>query len=204
MVAAARRLFAERGYESTSMNDVARATGISKPMLYAYFGSKEGLYAACIKEAGIELRASVRAAAASADDGDPELSLWRGLMAVFTGIEQRREAWNLLYPLESESPAGPLGARAAYGMAAMTELVEELMVAAARKRGLPELLVAEVAPQARALTAAVMALTDWWRRHPEEPKELQATRVMNLAWRGFEGVLAAGPWLPPELRPAPG
>jgi hypothetical protein len=48
-----------------------------------------------------------------------------------------------------------------------------------------------------------MAIVDWWRLHPEEPKELQATRAMNLAWRGLEGVLDRGPWIPPELRPAP-
>jgi len=49
---------------------------------------------------------------------------------------------------------------------------------------------------AQALAGAVMALVDWWRRHAEEPKELQAARAMNLAWRGFEQLLEGNVWLP--------
>jgi len=196
MVAAARRVFGERGYESASMDDIAAAAGISKPMLYAYFGSKEDLFAACIREAGIDFRASVRAAAGEVRDRAPEERLYRGLLAVFAGIEQERDAWDLLYPLEGHGPGGALGARATYGVVAMTEMVEGLMADSARARGLPEEMVAQVAPMARALAGAVLGLVDWWRRHPDEPKELQAVRAMNLTWRGFERLLAGELWLP--------
>jgi AcrR family transcriptional regulator len=197
MVAAARRVFAERGFHSTSMDDVARAAGVSKPMVYAYFGSKEGLFAECVRQAGIELRANVAAAAGPVGDAPPDERLWTGLLAVFTEIERNREAWDLLYPLEGPGPGGALGARASYGMAAMTELVRGLMAEAARARGLPDAMVEQTAPLAGALAGAVVALIDWWRRHPEEPKEVHALRAMNFAWRGFEQLLDGRVWLPP-------
>src|SRR5688500_12358608 len=49
MLAAATQLFAERGYANVPMDAIATQTGITKPLLYSYFGSKEGLYAACIR-----------------------------------------------------------------------------------------------------------------------------------------------------------
>ena len=199
MVAAARDVFGRRGYRAASMDEIAAAARITKPMLYAYFDSKEGLFAACIKEAGEEFRASVRAAAGTSAAANPEERLWRGLLAVFAGIERNREAWDLLYPLDGEAPGGVLGVRASYGIAAMTELVAGLMADAARERGLPDALVDQTAPLAHALAAAVMALADWWRRHPEEGKELQATRAMNLAWRGLERVMDGELWLPAGL-----
>jgi hypothetical protein len=118
-------------------------------------------------------------------------------MAVFDGIERERDNWDLLYPLEGEGPGGALGARANYGMAAMAELVEELMDRAAAARGLDPDARAQIAPLAQALTGGVVALIDWWRRHPEEPKELHALRAMNFAWRGFERLLDGDLWLPP-------
>jgi hypothetical protein len=150
-----------------------------------------------VKEAGIEFRARVREAAGPTGDLPPDRQLWSGLLAVFAEIERNRETWDLLYPLDAAGPGGPLAERASYGMSAMTELVGELMARAARTRGLADELVAQTAPLAAALAGAVVALIDWWRRHPEEPKELQALRAMNFAWRGFEGLLDGRLWLPP-------
>jgi len=70
------------------------------------------------------------------------------------------------------------------------------MADTARAQGVREEMVAQVAPMARALAGAVLGLVDWWRRHPDEPKELQAVRAMNLTWRGFERLLEGDLWLP--------
>ncbi len=48
-------MFADDGYERASMDRIAELAGVSKPMLYAYFGSKEGLYLAYIERTGGEL-----------------------------------------------------------------------------------------------------------------------------------------------------
>src|SRR5215212_1597600 len=51
MLAVAERAFAARGYHAASVDGIAEAAGITKPMVYAYFGSKEGLYRACMRAA---------------------------------------------------------------------------------------------------------------------------------------------------------
>src|SRR5689334_22853361 len=81
MLEVARTTFGARGYHAVSMDEIAEAVGISKPMLYAYFGSKEGLFLACAREAADGLHEQVRAAAT--EQATPELRLWHGLLAVF-------------------------------------------------------------------------------------------------------------------------
>jgi AcrR family transcriptional regulator len=197
MVRCARELFGERGYEATSMDEVAARAGVSKPMLYAYFGSKDGLLAACIQRAGVEFRERVRAAAGPVGSLPPDQRLWHGLVVAFKGIEENLEPWNLLYPLRGPAPRGPLAARAAHGVEAMAELTGQLLAEAAEASGHGPAAVEQTAPLAQALAGAAMATVDWWRRHPEETAELQALRVMNFAWRGFEQLLEGRLWLPP-------
>src|ERR1700748_967000 len=61
MLRAAGEAFATHGFHGSSMDDIARAAGVTKPMLYRYFGSKEDLYAAYLRSAGNELVDRVRA-----------------------------------------------------------------------------------------------------------------------------------------------
>src|SRR5918911_4070533 len=76
MVAAGTRIFARGGYGGASMEEIAAASGITKPMLYAYFGSKEGLYAACMERGERQLERAVSDAVLHT--GGAELRLWRG------------------------------------------------------------------------------------------------------------------------------
>ena len=68
MVAAAERLFSERGYHGVSMDEIAAASGISKPMLYEYFGSKEKLFLACVERARGRLFEEIARAVRGRDD----------------------------------------------------------------------------------------------------------------------------------------
>src|SRR5213079_2294618 len=62
MLGVAGDVFAERGFHAASMDEIADRADISKPMLYAYFGSKEGLYSAYVERAGADLLARMDAA----------------------------------------------------------------------------------------------------------------------------------------------
>src|SRR5947209_2260012 len=75
------------------MEAVAERVGVTKPVVYTHFGSKEGLLLACLAQARAELLEVTTAAAASADN--PEDTLRRGTLAFFTYVE-RRPAWSLL------------------------------------------------------------------------------------------------------------
>ncbi len=195
MLDVAGRLFAERGYHAVSMDEIAHAAGVSKPMVYAYFGSKEGLFLACVERATGRLIATLQEVTPRTLPHD--VRVWRGLLAVFEFIEEHREAWALLYPHGPQS-AGPFAQGAARANAAMAGVLTELIREAAEDEGIDPLLAAEASePIAHAFVAAVVGLGSWWTRHPEEPKELQALRLMNFAWIGLGGLVDGRLWLPP-------
>lgn len=195
MVDVAEGVFARRGFHAASMDEIARGAGVTKPMLYAYFGSKEGLFAACGRAAGERMRQRVRDAALP--DVPPDQRLWRGLLGVFAFIEEHREMWSIHNPPGgAPAAAGPIGVGAVQGREAMDELMEELLAETALEQGVAPEAAGETAPLAHALTAAVIALADWWLRHPEESKELQALRLMNFSWMGFERLLRGRLWMP--------
>src|SRR3954451_11824135 len=100
MVSAAAKVFAQRGFSGASMEEIAARAGVTKPMLYAYFDSKEGLFGSCAVTAGARLRERVRAAAARPGLGLDE-RLWAGFQEVFAFVDENRDAWRLLYPAGS-------------------------------------------------------------------------------------------------------
>ena len=87
------QIFAEGGYERASMDRIAGEAGVSKPMLYAYFGSKEGLYVAYIERTGGEL--VERLVAADGADGSGRLRAVIGEFLAF--VEEHRDGWTVLF-----------------------------------------------------------------------------------------------------------
>ncbi len=94
MLEAAERAFAARGFHAASVDAIAEASGITKPMVYAYFGSKEGLYRACMQRARARLLAALRDGVDTS--AAPDQQLWHGLLAVFTFVERERDSWAIL------------------------------------------------------------------------------------------------------------
>ena len=94
MIAVAETVFAEHGYAAAAMDDIAEQVGVSKPMLYEYFGSKEGLLLACIRQSRTELHDVTERAAMAADTA--EEAMRAGLHAFFEFISDRQQAWALL------------------------------------------------------------------------------------------------------------
>ncbi|MFC7341011.1 TetR/AcrR family transcriptional regulator [Saccharopolyspora griseoalba] len=90
----AERVFANAGYQSTSMDEIAAEVGLSKPMLYEYFGSKEGLLLACLQRCKRELLEATSHAAAAAEG--PEQLLYDCLLAFFRFSDDHGQAWALL------------------------------------------------------------------------------------------------------------
>jgi AcrR family transcriptional regulator len=195
MLAVAERAFAERGYHAASVDAIAEAAGISKPMVYAYFGSKEGLYRACMAAARERLfdalREGVDVTAA------PDQQLWHGLLAFFTFVERRHDSWSVLLG-DVTAGTGPFAADGAEIRREMAGLVGDLLRRAAAAEGLD---VGELADQlARALIGAGESLAAWWEEHPDEPAERIALVLMNFAWSGLGGLVRGESWAP---RPSP-
>lgn len=193
MLGAAADVFARRGL-SASMDEIAAAAGITKPMLYAYFDSKEGLLAAAAEAAGAALQDSLREHI-DRPGLAPDQRLWMGFNLVFEFVEHHRDAWALLYP-HGDIGTGALGSGAIRAREGMAELLAELFEKTGREAGIGEQAAAQSPMLAHAVTAATIASASWWLEHPDEPKELVMLRLMNLVWMGFGELLEGRLWFP--------
>src|SRR5215212_6221745 len=191
MLEVAERAFAQRGYHAASVDAIAEAAGISKPMVYAYFDSKEGLYRACMAAARERLLSTLREQVDVS--APPDQQLWHGLLAFFTFVERSPDSWTVLVG-DVTAGTGPLAAEGRAVRREMAGLVGELL----RRAGVAEGLdVGELADQlARALIGAGESLAAWWAEHPEEPAEKMALVLMNFAWSGLGGLVHGESWTP--------
>jgi AcrR family transcriptional regulator len=157
---AARALFAERGYAAVTMDEVAAAVGVTKPLLYNYFGNKEQLYIACMERAGDALTTTVAAAvAATTSPGD---ALGAGVRAFFAFLDTDRAAWAVLFD-ETLPRGGEVADRVAEYRMQIVEFVSGSLVSQ-----LPPKRRAAAKVEVEALSAAMLgaaeALARWWLR----------------------------------------
>jgi AcrR family transcriptional regulator len=87
--------FSKRGFHETSMNDLAAAAGVTKPVLYQHFPSKNALYLELVADVSDGLIETIRAAATSIDD--PREQIVAGLRAYFAFMSEQRRAFTLLF-----------------------------------------------------------------------------------------------------------
>jgi AcrR family transcriptional regulator len=99
MMTIAEAVFSERGYAATSMDEIAERVGVSKPMIYEYFGSKEGLLVACIRQVRSELQEQTAQSVIGARS--PEEALRKGLVSFFQFTDEHRRSWELLLRTET-------------------------------------------------------------------------------------------------------
>lgn len=95
LISTAIQVFAVNGFHDTSMNDVADAAGVTKPVLYQHFASKRELYRELLAEIGGELRDTI--AKATADAGGPRQQIENGFRAYFRFVEQHNDAFRVLF-----------------------------------------------------------------------------------------------------------
>lgn len=167
--------FGTDGYAATSIAGVARAAGISKPLVYSYFGSKEGLYAACLAAAG-DLLATEIERVARGDSTGVERGL-RTLEGIFAVLEDRRHVWRLLH-----DRTAPATGDAAEVVERYTTRIDELA-----HEGVHELLALagvtdplDVSAMVRTWLGIVDSLMDWWVAHPDQGAEQMTGRVVRL------------------------
>jgi AcrR family transcriptional regulator len=159
-VAAAHALFGERGYAAVTMDGVAAAVGVTKPLLYNYFGNKEQLYLACLEQAGDALLATV--VDAVGDTANPAEALSLGLHAFFAFVDDDRAAWAVLFD-ETLPAGGEIADRVGAYRTRLRDLIAASMLDQIPPRGR-----AAARTEVEALSTAVMgaaeALVRWWLR----------------------------------------
>jgi AcrR family transcriptional regulator len=177
----ARILFAERGFAAVTMDDVAAEVGVTKPLLYNYFGNKEQLYLACMEPAAEALVDTVAAAVEATET--PGAALRAGVHAFFIFVDADRSAWKVLF--DETLPAGAEPARRAAEqrdrLAALVAAAELERVPAERR----EAARVEIEALSTAMLGAAEALARWWLRTEAMPAADAAELLVRTLERGL-------------------
>lgn len=195
IIDAALQVFSKRGYHGATVDEIAELAGISKPMVYLYLGSKEGLLIACLRREVDRLVTAFREAARAGHS--PEQRLRAGLGAFFAFVSTHRDSWVVLHRQaagQGQDIAAELATARRSVMAEVTGLVragvEESDQAGALSQEDAEFV-------AHALVGAADSLTDWMGLHPDEAPDRVTLRLMNMVWVGMRNVLGGEVWVPP-------
>ncbi|MDA8315536.1 MAG: TetR/AcrR family transcriptional regulator [Acidimicrobiales bacterium] len=169
--AVALRLFAERGYESTTMDEIAEAAGVTKPLVYQHFSSKRALYLELVDSVTEELLATISAATAAA--AGPREQVEDGFTAYFRMVVTHETAFRLLY--SRSSPTDPdLGV-------ALRKVEDAIAVA------IDPLIAAGLDPAHRRFLAhAVVGMAEGASRHWIETQAERSDRSGDAGWLGAE------------------
>ena len=165
-------LFAERGFAKASMEELARRAGVTKPVIYELFGSKEGLFEACLE--GLAMRLAESIAQAARSEGDSEGRLRAGGLAFLRFAADNRVAYELLYEGRFSDAAVRVRRRQA---ALILELMREIAADDVDPREL------EVA--ANAVNSAYEGVAHWMWDHPEMDVEELADWMVELLLPGL-------------------
>jgi AcrR family transcriptional regulator len=175
----ARELFAAGGFHATSMDEVAEAAGVTKPVLYQHFPSKRALYRELLEDVGRRLLADITAATAPADSGRERVQ--NGFAAYFRFVFDNQSAFRLLFGASVRNDPE---------FAAMAEGVLELLAGA-----VAEMIAVDLPPEHRKVLAhAVVGMAEAVGRRAlldlaaEHDPEVLAHWMAELVWYGLRGI----------------
>ena len=172
------QLFASRGFHGTSMDDIAEAAGVTKPVLYQHFRSKRELYLALLEEVGEGLRHAIEKATAEA--GTRRAQVERGFVAYFRWVAHDRASFLLLFGS---------GARRDGEFAEAVRRSETAIADA-----IAPLIQADIDPEhQRVLAYGLVGLAEATSRRlvhagGDFDADRVAMQVAELAWAGLRGV----------------
>lgn len=172
-------VFSRRGFHQTSMNDVAEAAGVTKPVLYQHFGSKRELFLELLREVGGRLRDDVATATASATG--PRAQVADGMRAWFRWVDAHRAGFQLLFGGDLRTDK-EFRAEAAAVERQMADAIAGLIVVDGLSEERRRLLAYGIVGMAE--TTCRRWLTG---RIDLSPDEL-AEQVAELAWGGLRGL----------------
>ncbi len=175
-----RSLFAERGVDGTTVEEVATRAGVSKPVVYEHFGGKEGLYAVVVdRETTFILEAMTAALRAG---GHPREMLERAALAFLDYVEDHTDGFRILV---RDSPVGRSTGSFASLISDIASQVEYILAAEFQERGFDP----RHAPLYSQMLVGMIALAgQWWLDVRQPAKAVVAAHMVNLVWNGLTGL----------------
>jgi AcrR family transcriptional regulator len=173
----ARELLAERGFEATSVEEIAHRAAVTRPVVYAHFGGKEGIYAVVVDR---EMRRVLdRIESALAEDAHPRLLLERAAQAFLAYVEEYPDGFRILV---RDSPVASSGGTFSSLLGDIASQVEHILGVHFEHHGFDPKLAAVYA---QALVGMVALTGQWWLDVRAPSRDEVAAHVVNLAWNGL-------------------
>jgi AcrR family transcriptional regulator len=171
-----RALFAEKGYEGTSIEEIAARAGVSKPVVYEHFGGKEGLYAVVVDREMSDLLDRLTVALSA---GHPRVLVERAALALLTYIEEETDGFRIL---SRDSPVAGSSGTFSSLLNDIASQVEHILAGEFAAAGLATTL----APMYAQMLVGMVGLTgQWWLEERTPPREEVAAHLVNLGWNGL-------------------
>ncbi|HEX3613736.1 MAG TPA: TetR/AcrR family transcriptional regulator [Sporichthyaceae bacterium] len=188
MLDVAETLFGELGYRAVSMDEIAARVGVSKPMLYHYYGSKDGLFVACLRRARAGMRDAILAGAMSSEVREERL--YGALVSWFRFVDEHSTLWKIITDSELEFREAAEEIEAIRDE--QTGLIAGLMAATATPAHLADPVELQVV--AAAISGVGERVAHWRAGHPEVTPERAARHLMQLLWLGLERMGEGAQW----------
>ncbi|MDX3226049.1 TetR/AcrR family transcriptional regulator [Streptomyces sp. ME19-01-6] len=174
-----RALFAERGFEGTSVEEIAAKAGVSKPVVYEHFGGKEGLYAVVVDR---EMRRLLDMVTGALTAGHPRELLEQAAFALLDYIDAYTDGFRILV---RDSPVAQSTGTFASLISDIATQVEDILGLEFKARGFDP----KLAPLYAQALVGMVALTGQWWLDVRRPKKAEvAAHLVNLAWHGLDGL----------------
>ena len=189
-----RALFAARGFDGASVEEVALRAGVSKPVVYDHFGGKERLYAVVVDR---EVQRVLTSFTDALTGDSPRQKIEQATLALLRYVEDEPDGFRILVR-ESPAPLGDSGGFATI-ISDVASQVEHVLGRELAGRGHR---TAFAGLYSQALVGQVALVGQWWLDHPEHGRDEVAAHLVNLAWNGL-AALQPDPTLTTTLAPTP-
>jgi len=171
-----RRLFAERGLDGTSIEEIAARAGVSKPVVYEHFGGKEGLYAVVVDR---EAERFLTMATTLLEGEDTREKFEAAAIALLRYIEENADGFRILV---RDSPPGSGSGTFSSLISDIASQVEYILGDVFKSRGYDP----KYAPVYAQMLVGMVAFTGQWWLDARKPKlEEVAAHLVNMAWNGL-------------------
>jgi len=176
LVQIGRSLFAEKGFDGTSIEEIAARANVSKPVVYEHFGGKEGLYAVVVDREMSDLLARLTR---SLQSGHPRELAEQAALALLTYIEEETDGFRILS--RDSSVAGSSGAFSSL----LNDIANQAEYVLAREFAQRGINPKHAAMYAQMLVGMVALTGMWWLEERKPKREEVAAHLVNLAWNGL-------------------